>query len=232
MVLVAVAVGAESARADEFRVGVVAGPDRDRFVAGFRVAVDESPDVGHPPGTEGGDHLGGMDVVVVVASAGDDVASSPIVVAPSPDLLAPLAGTGPALLAVTRRPRPTDGVFTVTVDELHHLLTDRPPEAATRLRSGGDPGDDVTVAGYLAGRLVDLAVSATARDPADTATVRAAWEAAAHRATAPASVPADQPGDASAGTVATLAGAAAILVATALTVRRRALDRRPRDHRG
>ncbi len=227
MVLVTLAVGAEAARADEFRVGVVAGPDRDRFVAGFRVAVDESPDVGHPPGVEGGDHLGGMDVMVAVASDGDEVASTPIVVGPDPDLLAPLAGTGPALLAVTRQPRPTDGVFTVTADEVHHLLSDRTPELATRLQSGGGPVDDVVVAGYLAGRLVDLAVSATARDPSDTDKVRAAWEAAVHRATASPSVPVDQPGDSRAGVLAALAGSAAILAATFLAVRRRARDPRP-----
>lgn len=29
---------------------------------GFRVAVDQSPDVSHPPGQDGGDHLGGVDV--------------------------------------------------------------------------------------------------------------------------------------------------------------------------
>ena len=37
---------------------------------GFRVAVDESPDVTHAAGEEAGDHLGGIDVDVVTVDAG------------------------------------------------------------------------------------------------------------------------------------------------------------------
>ncbi|MEO5680133.1 MAG: hypothetical protein ABIS47_10735 [Acidimicrobiales bacterium] len=42
-----------------------AGAEADRR-DGFLLAVQQSPDVSHPPGEEGGDHLGGLDVNVSV----------------------------------------------------------------------------------------------------------------------------------------------------------------------
>jgi hypothetical protein len=42
-----------------------AGAEADRR-DGFLLAVQQSPDVSHPPGEEGGDHLGGLDVDVSV----------------------------------------------------------------------------------------------------------------------------------------------------------------------
>ncbi len=47
-------------------------PDGDRDARdGFQLAVDESPDVTHPPGVDAGDHLGGIDVDIVYVEAGD-----------------------------------------------------------------------------------------------------------------------------------------------------------------
>lgn len=57
------------ALAHEFKLALVtpaaetAGPVNGTDVRdGFRLAVDQSPDVSHAPGTEAGDHLGGVDV--------------------------------------------------------------------------------------------------------------------------------------------------------------------------
>ena len=47
-----------------------AAPTGGDALAGFRAAVDESPDVSHPPGIDGGDHLGGMDVHVAPVDGG------------------------------------------------------------------------------------------------------------------------------------------------------------------
>ena len=46
--------------------GTANGPNGSEVVAGFRLAVDRSPDVSHPPGADAGDHLGGVDVDVAV----------------------------------------------------------------------------------------------------------------------------------------------------------------------
>lgn len=61
-----------AASAHEFRVTVIVadGPDGDEAWAGFRLAVDRSPDVSHPSGVESGDHLGGVDVELELLRAG------------------------------------------------------------------------------------------------------------------------------------------------------------------
>jgi hypothetical protein len=65
------ALNVSGALADEFTVAIVISPMgsevlSDEFMEGFQLAVDQSPDVSHPPNTEGGDHLGSMDVAFVV----------------------------------------------------------------------------------------------------------------------------------------------------------------------
>lgn len=63
---------APAAVAHEFRVTVIVadGPAGDEAWAGFRLAVDRSPDVSHPSGVESGDHLGGVDVELELLRAG------------------------------------------------------------------------------------------------------------------------------------------------------------------
>ena len=64
--------GARPALAHEFTLALVtptsaaasAELDGSDVVDGFRLAVDRSPDVSHPPGADAGDHLGGVDVDV------------------------------------------------------------------------------------------------------------------------------------------------------------------------
>ena len=65
------------ARAHEFTLVLLSAPlaredatGRD-VIDGFRLGVEESPDVSHPPGEEAGDHLGGVDVEVKVIEATD-----------------------------------------------------------------------------------------------------------------------------------------------------------------
>lgn len=71
-------VGAPPAMAHEFKVVLVESDTETAADArrGFRLAVDQSPDVSHPPGEEAGDHLGGVDVdIVSVQGASPSVAA-------------------------------------------------------------------------------------------------------------------------------------------------------------
>ena len=63
--------------AHEIGVVLVAPPTADGATRapsldGFRLAVDESPDVSHPPGADAGDHLGGIDVDLTVVRPRED----------------------------------------------------------------------------------------------------------------------------------------------------------------
>ena len=62
--LVTAVLGQTPALAHELRVVVVESesPATTDARRGFRLAVDQSPDVSHLPGLDGGDHLGGVDV--------------------------------------------------------------------------------------------------------------------------------------------------------------------------
>lgn len=64
----------QPALAHEFAIVVVASDTAASADArrGFRLAVDESPDVSHPRGQDGGDHLGGVDVDIVRVQAAAD----------------------------------------------------------------------------------------------------------------------------------------------------------------
>jgi hypothetical protein len=62
-----------STLAHEFKMGILlaSGTDGEAFMDGFRLAVDQSPDVSHPPGEDAGDHLGAVDVeLIIVEDAG------------------------------------------------------------------------------------------------------------------------------------------------------------------
>ena len=64
VVVLALVAKVEPAYGDGFTLVVVVDGDErtDPAARGLRMAVDESPDVSHPAGPEGGDHLGGVDV--------------------------------------------------------------------------------------------------------------------------------------------------------------------------
>ncbi len=176
---------ASAAAADEFEIGVLLDPDGAEpasaaFVDGFVLAVDQSPDVSHPPGAEGGDHLGGMDVVVIVDDRAGVILRDPappiIVADASPDRLAEiaaLAATTAAMLIVVSDGADIDmvsspGLFVGDLDRLEPLLRDRPqPFEAAFVAAYGRAPTAAATRGYLAGRLVDLGIEATDRDPSD-----------------------------------------------------------------
>jgi len=208
-------VAAGSASADEFELGIVLGEDVDEseFMVGFQLAVDESPDISHPAGREGGDHLGGIDVTFTVAARGfDDGALGAVADAGFPITVVDIS-------AETLDPRveevaTPDGMFIIFVDRVPPELPqstglfvvsreiagvtavslsasfeadfaaayDRPPTAAA-------------ARGYAAGKLIDIAVGATDRDPTDVATLRLALDSAigAESLEATTSSPAPEP---------------------------------------
>ncbi|GMQ98718.1 MAG: hypothetical protein BMS9Abin17_1243 [Acidimicrobiia bacterium] len=194
-----IVLGAVPALADEFAVGVVtepvtSGSTTSPFVDGFQLAVDQSPDVSHPPDTEGGDHLGSMDVVMFVVDASlspDELVTAtmaplnidrvPIVVVDGPAALASLVGpvtdSGTVLIALSESGEPLLTqellIFAGTdQDAMQLLLTDRVPGfEKAYFGAYGRSASPAAVRGYLAGRLVDLSVEATARDPFDSETI-------------------------------------------------------------
>ena len=164
------------AAAHAFGVLVVAGSagvEADRR-DGFLLAVQQSPDVSHPPGEEGGDHLGGLDVDVSVVD--DDrgeagartraaiAGGTGIVVALSPSSLdavaAETAGSAALLVIATGgtpgaerpslvvRPRPTDPGRGARLDRF----------TADFVAAYGRSPSSTAVAGYDAALLLGRAV--------------------------------------------------------------------------
>jgi len=198
-VLVSLVLGATAALADEFTVGILVDspttePEDGSFMAGFQIAVDQSPDVSHPEGVEGGDHLGSIDVVLVVANgAGSeadllDIVSDMvdrgvaiIVVDLSADALqtlhGPITEAGVMLISMSDAGGSNFAPTTLFFDAAAAvgpiaLLADRTPsfeDAYAAIHDGAPPPS--AVRGYIAGRLVDIAVEATDRDPSDVSTL-------------------------------------------------------------
>jgi len=223
LVLGLVAVGATPAFADEFQVGILIDPslseaDSGEFMDGFQLAVDQSPDVSHPEGVEGGDHLGSMDVVFVVTEvAGEpnevlgaalqliEGSRPPIIIADvSADALAivagPVAESEAMLIAMSgtgASELPDSPLFFAAGEGsgAAGLLTDRSPTFEEAFATAYSRQPTAAAArGYLAGRLVDLAVEATDRDPTDSQTLMAAMLEASGSA-APEQQPQQPPAD-------------------------------------
>ena len=165
------------ASAHEFLIVVVeAGPAASTDAGrGFRLAIDQSPDISHPPGEDGGDHLGGIDVDVVtvdarsgdratrqgVARALDEGASVVVVLSDSRDVM-PVAdvAAGRTRLVIAATPPQA------SVSRAHVVaLLARPPESQDRERVDslavaftevfGAPPTDAAMRGYDAGVLLD-----------------------------------------------------------------------------
>ncbi|GBE24942.1 hypothetical protein BMS3Bbin02_01224 [bacterium BMS3Bbin02] len=218
--LVWILLSASPAFADEFRVGILLDPatSDSTFMEGFQLAVDQSPDVSHPPGVEGGDHLGSMDVVMVVigdATGSDGLLAAAnrlvegegvaIIVADiSPEslrtIMGPITDSGTMLLAlsnVASEEFPETPRLLIVGDQsgVDALLTDRAATFRDAFieANGGAPSEAAT-RGYIAGRLVDIGVEATDRDPSDTGTLIDAMTAAIRTsADAPAADQTDSP---------------------------------------
>ena len=165
-----VVVSAESVRSEDAR-------------RGFQVAVDESPDVSHAPGADAGDHLGGVDVDLVVVGDGEspltadrvvellDAGASAVVVLLVPsmagaivgavaerDKLALVVGDGGASSDSSEwlllRPRGSAEVDVVRV-----------AGAKTALRNAlGDEPTPAALLGYDTGRLLDNIVAEVGED--------------------------------------------------------------------
>lgn len=224
-----VAFGVGPVAADEFPAmvvvptsGAVTAQGRDAL-AGFRVAVDASPDVSHPSGIEGGDHLGGSDVEVAVIDAGGGPTASAaavraqssgagivVVLAPPPGVLeAVLEAMGDAdvLIIVAG----ADSATTAGNDARVVVLRNRGEDAGSAATfeaafraAQGRPATDVAAAGYDAGVAIDLAVDAfgpEVNDPARVARLladtgrfaRSVVAAPASGTTVPAARPASPP---------------------------------------
>jgi len=203
LVCALIVLGATPAVADEFQVGILidlssSGSDGGAFMDGFRLAVDQSPDVSHPEGVEGGDHLGSMDVVLVVAETEGQPSEAlaaalelieggrpPIIVADvSAEAVALLVGpvTDSETILVAMQGSVGSGLpdspfFFVVVEggDGSNLLTDRSPAFEEAFSTAyGRPPTAAAARGYVAGRLVDLGVEATDRDPTDNQALIAA----------------------------------------------------------
>lgn len=159
-----------------------AGPEADAR-RGFLLAVDQSPDVSHPPGPDAGDHLGGVDVEIVTIDADDGDAapdrvsavieggaSAVVIVAPSPILTTVSAAAerpGKLIVAVAE-----DGAAAPPGVEI--VLRALPAERLDRARlerfeaeftnAYGRPPTSTAALGYDAGRLLDQLIGAIGED--------------------------------------------------------------------
>lgn len=175
------------AAAHEIRIALVtpesAEPDADAR-RGFLLAVDQSPDVSHPPGPDAGDHLGGVDVEIVTVdtAAGGDAArdrvddvldggvSAVVISAPTPVLNAVSAAADPR------------GILTIAVAEdgadappgSDVVLRALPPDRVDRARLDRFDAEfadayrrsptSTAALGYDAGRLLDELIRETGED--------------------------------------------------------------------
>ena len=170
------------ALAHEFSIALVtaagsrSSPDAAEVQAGWRLAVDQSPDVSHPAGPDAGDHLGGIDVRVTAvdgsdpAAAGtrirtqlrDGVTVAVVIASPATEQVVSAAVAGTDTLLLTAGP--AGRASQVTPADLS-LMQRQPPGTsdafteAFRVAYGRPPTADAAL-GYDAGRLLDAAVAA------------------------------------------------------------------------
>ena len=179
--------GVHPALAHEFTLALVtptsgtanADLDGSDVVDGFRFAVDQSPDVSHPPGADAGDHLGGVDVDVIVID-GTHATEAAAAVKQQVDIgltTLVLIANGPTARAVTKELE-TSSVLLVTAEgagasapsdtsELHLTQRSAPSfksgvaadVAAAFERAHGRELSPAAALGYDAGRLLDAALA-------------------------------------------------------------------------
>lgn len=163
--------------------------DAAAVVDGLRLAIDQSPDVGHAPGSDAGDHLGGVDVVLIVLEnmSGEEVGvsvreatvdgASVVVVVGDAATVAAVAEEIPPesgfLIAVLRGPGDVDTSLPGAV--LRQTSADD-PEAAGAFREdfvaayGRDPSDSAAI-GYDVGQLLDVLIEETGDGVPDRASL-------------------------------------------------------------
>ncbi len=185
--------GATPVLADQFKVGILLDPavTDSSFMEGFQLAVDQSPDISHPAGVEGGDHLGGIDVEMVIGENTIQVEDfivealkmlevemvDMIITDVSPEILGvmfPLiTESSRVLIAMSdigeNNFKETLFFFPVAGREgAGDLLTDKTLtfEDAFLEEYNRAPSETET-RGYIAGRIIDIAVGATNNDPSN-----------------------------------------------------------------
>lgn len=171
---------ARPASAHEFTIVVVSARSADSADAGrgFKLAVDQSPDVSHAPGPDAGDHLGGVDVELVPVDDGENRGTA--------DRVGDLLDDGASAVVVLLVPSQADGIAAAAAERGKLALVVGDDDASSnrgatlflRPRSVGDAdevdvaaaigayqealGDEPTRAallGYDAGRLLDTIVA-------------------------------------------------------------------------
>lgn len=155
-----VVVSAESVQSRDARRGLVA-------------AVDQSPDVGHTPGPDAGDHLGGVDVDLIAIDEGEDpttadrvgelldAGASAVVVLLVPEsarAISAAAATRDKLALVVSDSVPSDRPTSLLLHPRPSAEPDGPSvaDATTALRDAlSDEPTRAALLGYDAGRLLD-----------------------------------------------------------------------------
>jgi len=188
--------GATPVLADEFKVGVLldsslGDPQESTFMQGFQLAVDQSPDISHPPNAEGGDHLGGIDVSIIVV---DGTSSQSALISGASDLVEResvdivVAYVSSEFAATVFRPIIDSETMLIVMSEIDfdefsqipyffaaaeqgrsNVLLDaqEPTFSDVFIATHNEPPSVSATRGYLAGRLVDISVGATDRDASD-----------------------------------------------------------------
>lgn len=193
---------APSAGAHELDLVLVAPPPASASAGdaadGFRLAVDQSPDVSHAPGEEAGDHLGGIDVATTLVqsrsapgNAARRVARADVVVVlppvPMVSELLPLVRDSRRLIVVAG----TRGTLPASPETPVVLLRPRRPAAARRTRLErferqfaarfGRGATAAALVGYDAGRLLDGLLAALGEGPFTEQAIASALPGAASR---------------------------------------------------
>lgn len=190
-------VGARPALAHEITVATViaagegSGTDPAAVVDGLRLAIDQSPDVGHAATSDGGDHLGGIDVDLTVfddlaspAEAEDaariavaDGAGIVVVLGDSASLAAASAAVPPEqgfLVAVLAGPGELDAALELPVlRQVGALDTEaaRAFSASFEATFGRRPSDSAAL-GYDIGQLLDVLLLETSGSMPDTSSLQ------------------------------------------------------------
>lgn len=249
LLVVAVAFWASPAFAHEVPVAVVLGDGGGDAQDGFDLAVDESPDVSHPPG-EGGDHLGGVDVDISylpasdLATLGAAIGGGTRVVAVVADArvaaaVAGVPGVEGALVAVAAGTAvPAGPGWIVLIDAAGEVSALEGFRSRFRAAYGREPSLEAA-RGYDAARLLDAAIASAGETIGPSSARSFVPESGLLSATAVL----DARGDSTSGTRATegnpsavgpipllvLLTTGAVAVSVALRARR---SRKPGQHEG
>ena len=164
------------ATAHDFPIVLVTAAEASSAEAlrGFRLAVDESPDVSHPPGPDAGDHLGGVDVTIRTIDAGDGERIAALLDAGAEAVVMLAVGEAAGAVSDAAASR---GALSVSVEvdadggSPRSTVVLRPRPADERNVAQGEvfaaayteeyrtPPTDAALLGYDAGRLVDRLVA-------------------------------------------------------------------------